>query len=55
MAALESNERVAMKIFRQVVLECAHATFPATATPAVRKLKLHQPRPVVYEGERAAS
>ena len=59
MAALESNERLAMKVFRQVVLECARATFGEQnelrlAQPK-RKLRLHQPIRAAYETTRAAS
>jgi DNA-binding transcriptional LysR family regulator len=63
MAALETNERLAMKIFRQVVLECARKTFAdqnelqlAKPKQSLRKLQLHQPmRPAAYDGARAAS
>jgi DNA-binding transcriptional LysR family regulator len=55
MAALETNQRLAMNIFRQVVLEFARATFADLPKPAIRKLRLHQPLPAVYDGQRAAS
>jgi DNA-binding transcriptional LysR family regulator len=58
MASLETNERLAMKIFRQVVLECARATFAEQselqmAQPPARKLRLHRPIPI--DNRRAAS
>ena len=55
MAALETNQRLAMNIFRQVVLDCAGNTFADTPKPAIHKLRLHQPLPAVYDGQRAAS
>jgi DNA-binding transcriptional LysR family regulator len=55
MAALESNERLAMKIFRQVVLECARTTFVDIPKPALRKLQVHHTLRAVEEGQRAAS
>ncbi len=55
MAALETNERLAMNIFRQVVLECARTTFADIPKPAIRKLRLHQSPPAVYDNQRAAS
>ncbi len=62
LAALEGNERLATKIFREVVLDCAHRAIPA-ATPMalpvpaarVRNLRL-EPRPEPDFGRaRAAS
>jgi len=69
LAALETNDRVAMEVFRQVVLECAQAVFAlspaatsAAARPAgarsaaqpIRKLRLHHPAPTEFPNRRAA-
>jgi DNA-binding transcriptional LysR family regulator len=57
MAAIETNERVAMSVFRQVVLDCARAVFEDRKykpKPALRKPRLHQPPPAVYENQQAA-
>jgi DNA-binding transcriptional LysR family regulator len=55
MAALETNERLAMNIFRQIVLECARTTFTEIPRPAIHKLHLHQPPVAVFGRQRAAS
>jgi DNA-binding transcriptional LysR family regulator len=55
MTALQTNERLAMKIFRQIVLQCAETIFLSTQTRTLRKLQLHQPQPEVYAEQRAAS
>lgn len=55
MAAIETNERLAMSVFRQVVLECAKALFADSQKPALHKLRLHQIPPSVYKDQRAAS
>jgi DNA-binding transcriptional LysR family regulator len=56
LGALETNDRLAMKIFRQVVLDCAQTIF-AEQLPAVpaRKLHLHHSTPTAFDHRRAAS
>jgi DNA-binding transcriptional LysR family regulator len=53
LAALETNERLAMKVFRQVVLECAGSIFERDRTPS-RRLRLHYPSAPALEKRRAA-
>jgi DNA-binding transcriptional LysR family regulator len=55
MTALDTNERLAMKIFRDIVLDSASATFPGQLQPEVRKLRLHQPLHPTFDNRRAAS
>ena len=61
LAGLESNERLAMKIFRKVVLECSVRLFSETnvdalETPAAaRKLRLHHGLQAEFSRTRAAS
>jgi DNA-binding transcriptional LysR family regulator len=55
MAALETNVRLAMKVFREIVLDCAADTFGEQLKPAPAKLRLHQPLRPIYEDRRAAS
>lgn len=52
LGALETNHRVAMEVFRQVVLECAQEILPE-ARPA-RKLRLHPPVAAAYRNRAAA-
>jgi len=55
MAALETNDRVAMQVFRQVVLDCAQSIFAEPAISPHRKLQLHTRTPAVFNPGRAAS
>jgi hypothetical protein len=57
LTSLESNDRIAMKIFRQVVLECATRLFavPAPALPAARRLQVRAGRVQEIAAARAAS
>jgi len=54
LAALDSNDRVAMEIFRQVVLECAQTIFAETPARPIRKLLLHHPAPAAFRYRPAA-
>jgi DNA-binding transcriptional LysR family regulator len=62
LAGLETNERLAMKIFRQVVLECSARLFANTSRVAlepmpssVRKIRLHHGTAAEFGRTRAAS
>jgi DNA-binding transcriptional LysR family regulator len=57
MAALESNDRPAMEIFRQIVLECARVTFADQGLQVMpaHKLRLHRTVRPEFEDQRAAS
>ncbi|MDP9039231.1 MAG: LysR family transcriptional regulator [Acidobacteriota bacterium] len=59
LAAHESNDRVASRIFRQVVLDCAARVFPATVAAALepprRTLRLQPRSQSEFEGPRAAA
>ncbi len=54
LTALENNHRVAMDIFRRVVLECAQEIFNEVPARPVRKLLLHQPATAAFRYRRAA-
>lgn len=53
LAALETNERVAMKVFRQIVLDCAETLFPDVKPRPARRLQLHRPATAAYRNARA--
>jgi len=53
LAALETNDRVAMNVFRQVVLECAQTIFVDRPAKPIRKLHLHRPAPAAFQNTRA--
>ena len=54
LAALETNERVAMKVFRQIVLDCAETLFPEVKPRPAHRLQLHHPATAAYRNARAA-
>jgi DNA-binding transcriptional LysR family regulator len=54
LAALETNDRVAMEIFRQVVLDCARTVFAQAPARSVRKLHLYRPAAAAYHNRRVA-
>ena len=48
LAAMENNDRVAMQIFRRIVLECAESIFAKTPVSPIRTLRLHHPQTAAY-------
>lgn len=61
MSALDTNERLAMKVFRQVVLDCARGLLTSRSEAPVQsrrlagKLQLHKPVATAFDERRAAS
>jgi DNA-binding transcriptional LysR family regulator len=53
LTALESNDSPALKIFRQIVLQCAEDIFAGSAAHTMRKVPADQPRPAFYEEQLA--
>ena len=53
LAALETNNRVAMNIFRQVVLDCAETIFPEIKARTARRIQLQPSVTAAYRNERA--
>jgi DNA-binding transcriptional LysR family regulator len=55
LASLETNLRLAMAVFRQIVLDCATDTLGGKPAPDIPRMHLHQPVRPVYDDRRAAS
>lgn len=55
LAALETNNRVAMNIFRQVVLDCAETIFPEIKARTARRIQLQPSVTAAYRNERATA
>jgi DNA-binding transcriptional LysR family regulator len=53
LAALETNKRVAMEVFRQVVLECSEELFAQLPARPIRRLRVHHSAPAAYVKRRA--